>query len=54
MDEVGRQAFISIMHIIIGMPPIDIIMGMPMPIMLIMRLQQSMIISMDMPSIGII
>ncbi|MCX5578458.1 hypothetical protein OSH12_09255 [Kaistia terrae] len=42
------------MHIIIGMPPMVIIMGMPMPIMLIMRLQQSMNISFDMPSIGII
>lgn len=42
------------MPIIIGMPPIDIIMGMPMPIMLIMRLQPSMNISMDMPFIGII
>jgi hypothetical protein len=48
------QAFMSVMHAIIGMPPIDIIMGMPMLIMLIMRLQQSMNISMDMPSIGII
>jgi hypothetical protein len=51
----GRpQAFISIMHIIIGMPAMLIIMGIPMPIMLIMRLQQSMNISLDMPSIGII
>ncbi|MCX5571538.1 MULTISPECIES: hypothetical protein [Kaistia] len=42
------------MHIIIGMPAMLIIMGMPMPIMLIMRLQQSMNMSLDMPSIGII
>lgn len=54
MGRGENQPFISIMPIIIGMPPIDIIMGMPMPIMLIMRLQQSMNISMDMPFIGII
>ncbi len=39
-------------HII--MPPQAIIMGMPPFIMVIMRLQQSMNISGDMPSIGII
>lgn len=36
------------------MPPHDIIMGMPMFIMAVMRSQQSFIISIDMPSIGII
>ena len=40
------------MHIIIGMPPHIIIMGMPAPIMLIMRWQHSLNISMDMPSPG--
>jgi hypothetical protein len=42
------------LHIIIGMPPHDIIMGMPMFIIAVMRSQQSFIISIDMPSIGII
>jgi hypothetical protein len=40
--------------IIIGMPPHIIIIGMPIAIMLIMRLQQSMNMSFDMPSMGII
>jgi len=40
------------MHIIMGMPPHIIIMGMPAPIMLIMRWQHSLNISMDMPSAG--
>src|SRR5215475_12712524 len=40
------------MHIIMGMPPHIIIMGMPAPIMLIMRWQHSLNISMDMPSPG--
>jgi hypothetical protein len=40
--------------IIIGMPPHIIITGMPIAIMLIMRLQQSMNMSFDMPSMGII
>ena len=40
------------MHIIIGMPPHIIIMGMPAPIMVIMRWQHSLNISMDMPSPG--
>jgi hypothetical protein len=40
------------MHIIIGMPPHIIIMGMPAPIMLIMRWQHSLNISIDMPSPG--
>lgn len=40
------------MHIIMGMPPHIIIMGMPAPIMLIMRWQDSLNISMDMPSPG--
>jgi len=42
------------MHIIIGMPPHDIIMGMPVPIMAIMRWQAAMNISFEVPSIGII
>ena len=42
------------MHIIIGMPPHIIIMGMPAPIMLVMRWQHSLNISMDMPSLGMI
>jgi hypothetical protein len=37
-----------------GMPPHDIIMGMPAPIIDIMRSQHSLNMSMDMPSIGII
>jgi hypothetical protein len=41
------------MHIIIGMPPHIIIMGMPAPIMFIMRWQHSSNISFDMPSLGI-
>jgi hypothetical protein len=40
------------MHIIIGMPLQLIIIGMPMPIMLIMRVQHSFIMSMDMPAMG--
>jgi len=40
------------MHIIMGMPPHIIIMGMPAPIMVIMRWQHSLNISMDMPSPG--
>jgi hypothetical protein len=40
------------MHIIIGMPPHIIIMGMPAFIMLIMRWQHSSNISFDMPSLG--
>jgi hypothetical protein len=40
------------MHIIMGMPPHIIIMGMPAPIMLIVRWQDSLNISMDMPSPG--
>src|SRR5262245_59689596 len=40
------------MHIIMGMPPHIIIMGIPAPIMLIMRWQHSLNISMDMPSPG--
>ena len=42
------------MHIIMGMPPHIIIMGMPAPIMVIMRWQHSLNISIDMPSPGII
>ena len=42
------------MHIIIGMPPHDIIMGMPELIMAIMRWQAAMNISFETPSIGII
>lgn len=42
------------MHIIMGMPPQDIIMGIPAPIMDIMRSQHSLNMSIDMPSIGII
>lgn len=42
------------MHIIIGMPPHIIIMGMPQAIIRFMRSQQSFIISMVVPSIGII
>jgi hypothetical protein len=41
------------MHIIIGMPPHIIIMGMPAPIIVIMRWQHSSNISFDMPSLGI-
>jgi hypothetical protein len=50
----GRSYFPAIigMHIIMGMPPHIIIMGMPAPIMLIMRWQHSLNISMDMPSPG--
>jgi hypothetical protein len=40
------------MHIIMGMPPHIIIIGMPAPIMVIMRWQHSLNISMDMPSPG--
>lgn len=40
------------MHIIIGMPLQLIIMGMPMPIMVIMRVQHSFIMSMVMPAMG--
>jgi hypothetical protein len=40
------------MHIIMGMPPHIIIMGIPAPIMPIMRWQHSLNISMDMPSPG--
>ena len=42
------------MHIIIGMPPHIIIIGMPQAIICVIRSQQSFIISMVMPSIGII
>jgi len=42
------------MHIIMGMPPHIIIIGMPAPIMVIMRWQHSVNISMDMPSPGMI
>jgi hypothetical protein len=42
------------MPIIIGMPPQAIIMGMPAPLIDIMRLQHSMNMSFDMSSIGII
>jgi hypothetical protein len=40
------------MHIIMGMPPHIIIIGMPAPIIVIMRWQHSLNISMDMPSPG--
>lgn len=40
------------MHIIMGMPLQVIIMGIPMPIMVIMRVQQSFIMSMVMPAMG--
>jgi hypothetical protein len=40
------------MHIIMGMPPHIIIMGIPVPIMVIMRWQHSLNISIDIPSPG--
>jgi len=40
------------MHIIMGMPPHIIIIGMPAPIIVIMRWQHSLNISIDMPSPG--
>jgi hypothetical protein len=40
------------MHIIIGMPPHIIIIGMPADIMLIIRWQYSLNMSIDMPSMG--
>ena len=42
------------MHIIIGMPPQAIIIGMPMVFMAFMALQRSAMASIDVPSIGII
>jgi hypothetical protein len=42
------------MHIIIGMPPIIIIMGIPMPIIFIIASQRSRIISRVTPSAGMI
>lgn len=52
--EVNAAGGQAIWQHIIGMPPHIIIMGMPPCIMDIMRLQQSMNMSMLMPSIGII
>jgi hypothetical protein len=40
------------MHTIVGMPLQHIIMGMPIPIMVVMRVQHSCIISMVMPGMG--
>jgi len=40
------------MHIIIGMPPLIIMTGMPAPIIVIMRWQHSLNMSIDMPSLG--
>ena len=42
------------MQHIIGMPPQTIIIGIPLPIMLIMRWHISMKAALDMPSIGVI